>query len=109
MAKRKTHRKWNKDHKFMIKKKGTRLGGHPVYVYGRSGDQRKYLMFTHDCGEGPRRINYTKLKYNVDPNDNDHCYVNNHPKVSKKSSLENPDKAYRIHPSDYETIKKLKK
>ena len=98
-------RKWNRTHYFM-NKASKNLRDHPVYVYGRSGKSRKYLMFTHDPG---LRQGYTKLKHNVDPEDNDDCYVNNRFKISHETSLKDPKKKYRIHKDDMETIKKYMK
>ena len=103
-------RKWNRDHSFARKESTPRQVGHPVYIYGKSGRLRKYLTFTHKPEEG-KELSYEQLKHNIDPefDGKEPTYVKKQYSISHKDMLRAPDKKYRIHHEDKETIKKLKK
>lgn len=108
-TKKPTPRKWNRKHEFKRQKSTNRKVGHPVYLVATSGDDSKYLVFTHKPEEGKEK-DYTKLKHNIDPDEKDKdSYVKNKPAVSKSAKLRDPDKQYRIHEDDKELIKNLKK
>ena len=107
-SKKKTKRKWNRVHKFGRKKSTPRQVGHPVYIYGARGDLRKYLTFTHTPEEGNEE-NYERLNHNIDKDDPEACYVKKRFSISNKETIQEPDKEYRIHEEDIETVKKYKK
>ena len=109
--KKKSKRKWNRTHSFARKKSTPRQVGHPVYVYGSSGKYRKYLTFTHKPEEG-KEAEYQELLHNIDPDitdPNDKSYVKKQFETSHEDRLREPDKRYRIHDDDKETIKAYKK
>ena len=103
-------KKWNRTHYFARKKSTSRQVGHPVYVYGRNGNYRKYLTFTHTPETG-KENDYEELKHNIDPEKDgkEKSYVRKQYSFSHEDSLRPPDKKYRIHSEDKETIKKYKK
>lgn len=103
----KKKRKWTRVHFFKRKKSTPNRVGHPVYVYGSSGKNYKYLVFTHT----PKNDDFVELKHNIDPFEDGvkKSYVKKDFEVSDKSSLRDPDKKYRIHSDDMNTIKRLKK
>lgn len=105
-----SNRKWNRKNYFAKKKVSDKRkkNGHPVYVYGESNKKRKYLVFTHKPEKG-KEYNFVKLKYNIDPNDNDDCYLKKSFEISDRTSLVKPNVKYRIHNSDKETVKMYKK
>ena len=106
---KKNARKWNRSNTFRRQKSNHDRVGHPVLVYGRSKQFRKYLIFTHTPEVGHEN-EYEELKYNIDPNEKDKkTYVGKRPRVSEERSLSKPDKKYRIHEIDKPTIKKYKK
>lgn len=113
MGKKNTQKaKWNRVHYFQRKKSGNRVG-HPVYVYGTRGNQRKYLVFTHNPPEG-QEDNFELLKHNIDPEEEQNnparrSWVKKSYEVSRYDGLREPDKAYRIHDDDRETVKKYRK
>ena len=111
MSKKKTKAKWNRVHYFKRKKSTERKVGHPVYVYGTRGNQRKYLVFTHTPEDGNAGDNYEKLKHNIDPEEEGKrdTWVKKTYEVSRYDSLREPDKDYRIHEEDSKTIKKYRK
>ena len=106
MAKKRV--RWNRSHEFARKKSTKREVGHPVYVYAKSGNKRKYLTFTHKPETG-KEANYEKLKYNIDAQSNEPCYMKKTHDVAHQNKLNPPDKKYRIHQEDRETIKMHKK
>ncbi len=108
MSKIANKRTWNRRHEFQRKKTTRRQVGHPVYVYGRSGNLVKYLVFTHKPEEG-KENDYEVLKYNIDKDDPQKSYVKKQFETNRVSGLRPPDKKYRIHDDDKETIKKYKK
>ncbi len=70
---------------------------------------RKYLVITHKPETG-KENDYHLLKHNIDPDEKDRSsYVKKKYEVNDKSKLREPDKKYRIHKDDIETIKKYKK
>lgn len=100
--------KWNRAHEFGRKKSTPRQVGHPVLVYGKRGNRRKYLTFTHTPEEG-KEGDYEELLHNIDAKDPEACYVKKQYGISKEDSIEKPPKKYRIHDDDKEKIKKYKK
>ena len=95
--------KWNR----FKRKKSTNKVGHPVYMYGKRKGFYKYLTFTHTPKEPDL---FEKLKHNIDPNETDKdTYVKKKFDVSRSDAFRKPDKKYRIHEEDRETIKKYKK
>ena len=107
---KKNSKKWNRVHEFARKKSTPRQVGHPVYVYGKRGQQRKYLTFTHEPEKG-RESDYEKLLHNIDPQEDGKrpSYLKKQYSLSHKDKLRAPDKKYRIHEDDKELIKKYKK
>lgn len=105
----KKSRKWNRAHEFKRKKTTRNKVGHPVLVYGKSGRDSKYLVFTHKPKDGDED-NYEKLDHNIDPNETDQdSYVKKQFEVDRSDNLRKPDKNYRIHNDDKPKIKKYKK
>lgn len=102
--------KWNRAHEFKRKKSSDREVGHPVYVYGKRGRNYKYLTFTHNPEEG-KEADYEKLKHNIDPDEDGvkSTYVKKKFQTNRDDAFRDPDKKYRIHSDDRETIKKYKK
>lgn len=101
--------KWNRVHEFKRKQSTCREVGHPVYVYGKRGRNYKYLTFTHKPEKG-KESEYEKLKHNIDPQErNKSTYVKKKYDVSIDSKFLPPDKKYRIHNDDKQTIKLYKK
>ena len=108
MAK-KTKRKWNRTHFFKRKNSTSHKVGHPSLIYAKSGRDYKYLVFTHTPEEGKEQ-DYSKLKYNINPNEVDKpSYVNNKFRISRDDEFRDPDFKYRIHDDDKELIKRLKR
>lgn len=108
--KKNSNQKWNRVHNFQRKKTNKHRVGHPVLVYGKRGRFTKYLVFTHTPESG-KENDYEKLKHNIDPSEDGKrdTWVKKNYEVSTSNSLRQPDKKYRIHDSDKETIKKYKK
>lgn len=108
MAKKKVKgRKWNRAHEFSKRKPTKSTSGHPAYVYGKSGRQRKYLAFTHS--ETTKGEKNEKLKVNIDGSD-EPCYLRTTPLIAKDTDFEQEKYDYALR-SDYdkELIKKHKK
>lgn len=106
MAKKST-KKWNRAHEFTKRKPTKTTSGHPAYIYGKSGRQRKYLAFTHSpTTKGNANV---KLKVNIDGSSDD-CYLRTQPLYAKDGDFENGDYGYRLR-SEYDKnlIKKYKK
>ncbi len=105
----KNQKKWNRSHEFKRKNSTKREVGHPVYVYGKRGRTYKYLTFTHKPEEGKEQ-DYEKLKHNIDPHEkSEPTYVKKKYQINRDDAFRAPDKKYRIHDDDRETIKKYKK
>lgn len=70
----------------------------------------KYLTFTHMPKTGCEQ-DYERLKHNIDPAEDGirSVYVKKKFDVTRKDAFRDPDKKYRIHPDDVNTIKKYKK
>ena len=96
---------WKSVNKFK-KRKSSRTVGHPVWVYKKRGRSYKYLTFTHK----PTNDNdFEKLRYNIDPDDTRACYVKKQFEINDRDAFKDPDKKYRIHPRDKDTVKKYQK
>lgn len=108
MGKKKSKRKWNRVHYFRRKKSTQHKVGHPVFVYETSGRESKYLVFTHTPENSS---DYVELKHNIDPDEDGRrlTYLKKKFEITDSSHLRDPDKKYRIHSEDSETIKKYKK
>ena len=107
MAKKKTKAKWHKAHEFKRKKSTRRNVGHPSYIYAKRGRDCKYLTFTHTP---ENESDYVKLKHNIDPEEeNVPVYMKKQYSISSHSAFRPPDKKYRIHQDDRETVKQYKK
>ena len=104
---KKTQKPWRSAN-FFKRRKSTKTVGHPVYVYKKRNGFYKYLTFTHTPEIG-KESNYEKLIYNIDSTDSRDCYVKKKFEVNRNDAFENPDKKYRIHEKDRETINKYKK
>ena len=101
-------RKWNKVHFFKKKKSSRRQVGHPVLVYATSKEDYRYLTFTHKKEKG-KEDDYEPLKYNVDENDTQPCYVKKTFGQNHSSLFNPPHKNYRVHNADKNTVNKYKK
>ena len=101
--------RWNRVH-FFKRKKSTKTVGHPVYVYGQNSRNYKYLTFTHKPEEG-KEDDYELLKHNIDPEEDGTAptYVKKSFEINRRNDFRDPDKKYRIHDEDAETIKQYKK
>lgn len=106
MAKNK-RKKWSRTNEFSQRKPTKSTSGHPAYIYGKSGRQRKYLAFTHS--ETTNGKKNEKLKVNIDGS-KDSCYLRTVPLYATADKFRRPSKEYKIR-SDYdkELIKKHKK
>ena len=93
-----------------MRRKSTKLVGHPVYVYGQNGRSYKYLTFTHKPEKG-KEDDYKELKHNIDPDKDgfEPTFVKKKFEVNRRDAFREPDKKYRIHADDVSTIKKYKK
>ena len=102
--------KWSRTHEFKRKNSNKKGVGHPVYVYGKSKRSLKYLLFTHKPPEGEDDA-YEKLIHNIDPDEDGikDSYVKKQYETSRYDAFKPPDKKYRIHDNDRDTIKKYKK
>ena len=111
LAKKKGNKqKWNRAHVFKRKKSNARRVGHPILVFGKRGENSKFLVFTHKPENG-KENDYEKLKHNIDSAEDGKrdTWVKKKPEVARSNSLRSPDVKYRIHDTDKETIKKYKK
>ena len=109
MAKNKVKGKWHKAHEFKRKKSTRREVGHPSYIYAKRGRDCKYLTFTHNP-EKEHETDYIKLKHNIDPKEKvEPTYMKTRYSISTHGSFDPPDKKYRIHREDRETVKKYQK
>lgn len=106
MSKKKI-KKWNRAHEFSKRKPTKTTSGHPAYIYGKSGRQRKYLAFTHSpTTKGKANV---KLKANIDGSKDD-CYLRTQPLYAFDNDFENGDFGYRFRSEhDKNLIKKYKK
>ena len=102
--------KWNRVHEFKRKKSNKKGVGHPTLVYGKSKRSYKYLLFTHTVPEGQEE-NFELLKHNIDPAEDGvrPSYMKKQYEINRKDAFESPDKKYRIHDDDKETVKQYKK
>ncbi len=100
-------KKWNREHKFSKRKPTKSTPGHPAYIYGKSGRQRKYLAFTHSKTTNGQKNE--KLKVNIDGSD-EPCYLRTTPLYAEIDQFEDPFKEYKLRSNyDKELIKKHKK
>ena len=105
--KKKTKSKWHKAHEFKRKKSTRRQVGHPSYIYAKRGRDCKYLVFTHKT---ENETDYVQLKHNIDPNEKEvPTYMRKQFGISPHTAFQAPDKKYRIHEDDRETVKKHQK
>lgn len=102
---KKRQKPWKSVNRFK-KRKSTKSVGHPVWVYRRRGRSYKYLTFTHTPTND---TDFEKLRYNIDPDDPGPCYVKKRYEINHSNAFEDPKKKYRIHPKDWETVKKYQK
>ena len=93
-----------------MKRKSSRLVGHPSYIYARRGRVYKYLLFTHKPPEG-EEDKFELLNHNIDPEKDgfEPSYVKKIYSISRDDSFVPPEKNYRIHDEDVPIIKKYKK
>ncbi len=108
MAKRKKKgKKWNRAHEFSKRKPTKSTSGHPAYIYGKSGRQRKYLAFTHS--KTTNGVKNEPLKRNIDGS-NEPCYLRTTPLYAKDDDFEKGPFNYSFRSEyDKELIKKHKK
>ncbi len=100
-------RKWNRAHEFSKRKPTKSTSGHPAYIYGKSGRQRKYLAFTHS--PTTNGVQNEKLKANIDGS-KDPCYLRTIPLYATVDQFDKPPKDYSLRTDyDKELIKKHKK
>lgn len=105
--KKKKNTPWKSVNQFK-RRKSTKTVGHPVWVYKRRGRVYKYLTFTHKPVEGKEQ-DFEKLFYNIDPDDIEDCYVKKQFSITDRDAFEDPDKKYRIHEKDKDTVRKYQK
>ena len=119
---KKKPRRWNRAHEFAKRKPKTTVKmvsdkhvdsstdkeGHPVYIFGRSGQLRRYLAFTHSpTTDGKENL---PLEQNIDSNDKRKCYVRDAHLVARFDDFEKPSVTYSLKTDyDRELIKWLKK
>ena len=106
MVKKKNKEKWHKAHEFQRKKSTRRQVGHPSYIYAKRGRDYKYLTFTYTP---ENEDDYVKLKHNIDPDEKEEpTYMKKWHNVAPYDAFQAPDKKYRIHQDDRETVKQYK-
>ena len=98
---------WKSVNRFK-RRKSTKKVGHPVWVYKKRGRFFKFLTFTH-TPEKDKENDYEKLKHNIDPKDKSACYVKKSFEINHSNAFEEPEKEYRIHPKDRDTVRKYQK
>ena len=79
-----------------------------MWVYKKRGRTYKYLTFTHKPVEGEEH-NFEKLLHNIDPHDPKDCYVKKQFSITDRDAFEDPEKEYRIHEKDKDTVRKYQK
>ena len=100
-------RKWNRAHEFSKRKPTKSTSGHPAYIYGKSGRQRKYLAFTHS--ETTKGAKNEKLKVNIDGS-NEPCYLRTVPLYAREDEFDKEAHDYALRSNyDKELVKKYKK
>lgn len=100
-------RKWNRAHEFSKRKPTKSTSGHPAFIYGKSGRQRKYLAFTHS--PSTNGVQNKKLKVNIDGSNED-CYLRTIPLYAKDNDFEDGPFNYALRSNyDKELVKKYKK
>lgn len=84
-----------------------RNGGHPALIYSANHKKNEYkaVQFTHKVG-----VNRTRLKHNINPDENGSTFVVNQPIVdsSKRFGSKELDR-YRVHKDDKPLINKIKR
>ena len=101
-------RKWNKTHEWATHNhSGHDHAKHPAYVYGKSGNYRKFLCFTHSKSTNGKEN--VRLQKNIDPSDSRKCYLVPRFVIESHNKLSPTNKKYRIAPEDRETVKRYKK
>ncbi len=86
-------KKWSRTHEFSKRKPTKSVSGHPAYIYGKSGRQRKYLAFTHS--DSTHGIKNEKLEVNIDGS-NEPCYLRTVPLYAEVEQFEQPSKEYKL-------------
>lgn len=105
---KKGKKKWNRCHEFQWHKRTKSRNGHPAFIYARSGDKYRYLLFTHSSQTDGKQNE--KLKHNIDPLETDKdSYLRPKHFVSHKDDFDPPKKKFYIHQDDLGTVKKYKK
>ncbi len=100
-------KKWNREHKFSKRKSTKSTPGHPAYIYGKSGRQRKYLAFTHSKTTNGQKNE--KLKVNIDGSD-EPCYLRTTPLYANDDDFELGKFNYKLRSNyDIELVKRYKK
>jgi hypothetical protein len=110
VGKKKNKSAWHRRHFFKRKKSSSSGVGHPAYIYAQSGQNYKYLAFTHR--DKTDDIDNIPLKFNIDPDEPDEnvkSYMVPKSKIDKQSNFQDSDKRYRIHKDDMETVRRHKK
>lgn len=107
MSKNKSGRKWNRAHEFSKRKPTNSTSGHPAFIYGKSGRQRKYLAFTHSATT--KGVKNEKLKVNIDGS-NEPCYLRTVTLYAKDDDFQKGPFNYAFRSNyDKELVKKYKK
>ena len=100
-------RKWNRSHEFSKRKPTKSTSGHPAYIYGKSGRQRKYLAFTHS--ETTNGKKNEKLKVNIDGSE-EPCYLRTTTLYARDNDFEEGPFDYALRTEyDKDLVKKHKK
>ena len=107
MSKNNKRKKWNRAHEFSKRKPTKLTSGHPAYIYGKFGRQRKYLAFTHS--PTTKGLKNEKLKVNIDGS-NEPCYLRTTPLYAWDVDFEKGPFNYAFHSEqDKELVKRHKK
>lgn len=87
-----------------------KVDGHKMLIYGetRDGKDYKYVNFTH--ANFTRGLKNIKLKFNIDSNDKEPCYVRPFTTHDSKSNFKKKKlKRLRVHKADKKIIRKVKR
>lgn len=83
-----------------------RKTGHPSYAYQQKFDKVKSIGFTHSKNDIADK---KRLNYNINPNDNDSCYVKTNVEKQRYNDYryKKDYSGYRIHKDDKQTIQNI--
>ena len=82
-------------------------GGHPALIFEKNFKKNKYKAVKFTTKNGKRR---TRLKHNINGNDDEPSYVHNYPVESKRYMFSSKElKGLKVHKDDKPLINKIKR